>query len=239
MTHEGFIQHVKQAAIERIAPGSAERKRLDAAKLVYGIGGSGYRGITHYAGWHNGQNAQDFLEVTAKGEESPIQLAGTTLHELGHSLAGPGAGHGKAWKDACQVLGLNARAQGGQDYKPEDFDSALWESISQAIDLKDGKPNWNDQLAAITKLNIGGTFNPAALTLGRSAKYRPCPLGIGTRGGKSRGVGSGSRLRLYQCSCHVPVKVRVASDCFEAHCDRCGESFKQVLPATFRSEVTA
>jgi hypothetical protein len=235
VTHEGFIQHVRQLAIERVAPGSEERKRLDAAKLVYGIGGSGYRGITHYAGWHDGKQAQDFLEVTAKGEESPIQLAGTTIHELGHSLAGPGAGHGKAWKDACQVLGLNARAQGGQDYRPTDFDAALWESINKAVDLKDGKPNWNDQLAAITKLNLGGTFNPAALTgIGRVSKYRACPLGIGTRGGKSRGIGSGSRLRLYQCSCRHAVKVRVASDSFAAHCDVCGDAFKRVLPATFR-----
>ena len=35
----------------------------------------------------------------------------------------------------------------------------------------------------------------------------------------------GSRLRLWQCEC--PVKVRVASDDFEATCDVCGESFKQ------------
>lgn len=35
----------------------------------------------------------------------------------------------------------------------------------------------------------------------------------------------GSRLRLWVCAC--PVRVRVASDDFEATCDVCGESFKQ------------
>jgi hypothetical protein len=35
----------------------------------------------------------------------------------------------------------------------------------------------------------------------------------------------GSRLRLYQCSCEEPVKVRVASDTFQAQCLVCDELF--------------
>lgn len=35
----------------------------------------------------------------------------------------------------------------------------------------------------------------------------------------------GSRLRLYECSCEKPVKVRIASDTFSARCLVCGELF--------------
>lgn len=37
----------------------------------------------------------------------------------------------------------------------------------------------------------------------------------------------GSRLRLYQCQCPSPVKVRVASNSFQARCERCGGLFVQ------------
>lgn len=39
----------------------------------------------------------------------------------------------------------------------------------------------------------------------------------------------GSRLRLYQCGCDPAVKVRVASDAFQAHCDACDQPFVQVI----------
>lgn len=35
----------------------------------------------------------------------------------------------------------------------------------------------------------------------------------------------GSRLRLYECECAPPVKVRIASDEFQATCHRCGGLF--------------
>ncbi|HJT57819.1 MAG TPA: SprT-like domain-containing protein [Ktedonobacteraceae bacterium] len=38
----------------------------------------------------------------------------------------------------------------------------------------------------------------------------------------------GSRLRLYQCGCEPPVKVRVASDHFQARCLVCDSLFEQV-----------
>jgi hypothetical protein len=34
-------------------------------------------------------------------------------------------------------------------------------------------------------------------------------------------------MRLWQCDCPKPVKVRVASDNFQATCHRCGTSFKR------------
>ena len=39
----------------------------------------------------------------------------------------------------------------------------------------------------------------------------------------------GSRLRLYQCQCDPPVKVRVASDTFAAVCQVCDGAFVQVV----------
>src|SRR5262249_3334491 len=56
-----------------------------------------------------------------------------------------------------------------------------------------------------------------------------CPLGIGTQGGTSRGPGSGSRLRLYMCECERPIKVRVASDDFQARCLSCESKFQHVM----------
>lgn len=40
---------------------------------------------------------------------------------------------------------------------------------------------------------------------------------------------TGSRLRLYQCGCEPPIKVRVARDGFQAVCLLCEEPFTQVM----------
>jgi hypothetical protein len=213
MTHEGFIHTVRALVCQRLH--GKEREKLQQAKLVYGIGGGGYRGITCYEGWEHGGKKGELIEIAATGEESPIQLAGTTIHELGHCLCGPGFGHGKEWKAACSVLGLNAKAD-GQDYRPEDFDPDLWEDVNAIIELKDGKPLWKDPVAATGLI----TF---------TRKIRPCPLGIGSRGGKTRGPGSGSRLRLWICSCGI--RARVSSDDFQAICKRCGADFRAVTSA--------
>jgi len=50
------------------------------------------------------------------------------------------------------------------------------------------------------------------------------------RGSKSRGAGSGSRLRLWICDCQKPVKVRVASDDFRATCGLCAQPFHLDVP---------
>jgi hypothetical protein len=60
---------------------------------------------------------------------------------------------------------------------------------------------------------------------GVGPKLKPCTAGIGTRGGKSRGAGSGSRLRLFECECVPPVKARVARDEFAATCNCCNGAF--------------
>jgi hypothetical protein len=60
-----------------------------------------------------------------------------------------------------------------------------------------------------------------------SRRPGPCRQGIGTRGGCSRGIGSGSRLRLWICNCNPPVRVRVARDAFRAVCQDCRCAFKR------------
>lgn len=40
----------------------------------------------------------------------------------------------------------------------------------------------------------------------------------------------GSRLRLYECNCQPPVKVRVASDALQAQCLLCGNPFRLASP---------
>ena len=68
---------------------------------------------------------------------------------------------------------------------------------------------------------------PVAMQLpaGMTMKLKPCGAGVGTRGGKSRGAGSGSRLRLWECECVPPVKLRVARDELDITCNCCNSNF--------------
>lgn len=208
VTHEAYISQIRELAIDKVED-PAMRIRLQAAKLVYGSGMAGTRGVTFYAAWQKGE-AADFVEVCATGEESDVQLAGTTVHELAHVLAGPGSGHGPKWKAACKVLGLVVAEAAGQAYAPEHFAPALWAAVQQLPVPTDGGPVFQ----------VGQRLPGMGVV-----KPRPCPMGIGSRGGTSRGTGSGSRLRLWVCQCAAPVKVRVASDDFLATCQRCASAF--------------
>lgn len=204
LKREEFIHAVADIVLDRQPNDVKERCR---ARLSYGAGAPGLRGVTYYGRWSDPGTDEPipFVEICALGEEHPIQLAGTTIHELGHVLAGFGAGHGKAWKDACRQLGLRHVRAAGTVYSFACFDPDIRHIVSQLIEkLKEGRP-----------------------ANGFLTVPRPCPMGIGTRGGKSRGKGSGSRLRKWVCECEKPVIARVASDDFKAHCDCCGSAFKR------------
>jgi hypothetical protein len=190
MTHEEYIHAVRDISVARLND-EKSRAKLLAAKLTYGSGQRGVRGTCFYEAWQNG-DLHEFLEVCAAGEESHLQLIGTTLHELAHSLAGFGAGHSRKWKASARALGLIRAEAAGQAYVIEDLDSQLWARLSALPIPADGNPAFDlDE-------PIGAGQ--------RSAKTRPCPLGIGTRGGISRGQGSGSRLMKIACSqCNYPV----------------------------------
>lgn len=209
-THESFIHAVRAIVLPRVAD-PAQRARLADSKLVYGAGhGMGARGVTFYGAWANGTPGHDFLEVCAAGEETTVQIAGTTIHELAHCLAGNTAGHGAAWRAACKVLGLIHAEAGGQSYAPEHFAPDVWAAVESLPTPDDGRPTFASRGAG-----------PGIIA--RPVTPRPCPLGVGTRGGRSRGAGSGSRMRLWICECGV--KVRIASDDFRATCQRCNSSF--------------
>jgi hypothetical protein len=211
VTHEQFIHGVRAAAVQRLDDG--ERAAAMSAKLVYGAGeGTGRRGVTFYGAWQADKD-HPLCEVCAFGEDSPIQIAGTTLHELGHVLAGIGKGHGPDWKAACERLGLRYVRAAGTNYSPACFAADVRLAINALPAPTDGKPQ-----------GIGGMrANGTPLQL----KLRPCTAGVGAKGGKSRGTGSGSRLRKFVCACVPAVIARVARDEFNATCNACGTTFKQ------------
>jgi hypothetical protein len=215
MTHEQYIAAIRDIVLPRVTD-SATRAKLASAKLVYGAGTHGVRGVTYYGAWQNGEpHPLEFIEVTAQGEQNPLQLAGTTIHEFAHALAGLGSGHSKAWKDAAHVLGLVYAEAAGQEYAPAHFAPEVLEAIRAIPEPCDGKPQFN------------GGSGGLGLGIPLTGKFKPCPLGIGTRGGKSRGAGSGSRLRKFTCGCNPPVIARVARDEFNATCNECGTAFKR------------
>lgn len=207
-THEQFIHAVREIAVARL--NSEDRAAVLDAKLVYGAGSRHTRGVTYFGCWKNGHD-HAFAEVCAFGEDSPIQVAGTTLHELGHVLAGPGKGHGKGWIDACRKLGLHFVRAAGTRYSLACFAQDIRMAIAALPKPTDGKPQpFGGILSNGSPINI---------------KLRPCSAGIGVKGGKTRGAGSGSRLRKFTCGCGVIA--RVARDEFHAHCDDCGSEFKR------------
>lgn len=213
LTHEAFCHAVRAIACERIMDATQRQKLLDA-KLVYGAGSGTYRGVCHYGAWSNGE-PQAFIEIAASGEESAVQLAGTTIHETGHVLAGWSAGHDKEWKAACARLGLLNAMAVGHVYTSDSFPPDLWAKIAALGEPSDGTPTFGGR---------GVVVAPGMRVHGPAA----CPMGRGVKGGKSFGTGSG-RLRLWECECAKPVKVRVASDTFRAVCQVCGQPFHHVV----------
>lgn len=208
-THEQYIHAVRDIAVQLLSP--EDRAAVLDAKLVYGAGSRHTRGVTYFGCWKNGHD-HAFAEVCAFGEESPIQVAGTTLHELGHVLAGMGQGHGKGWVDACRKLGLvNIRAA-GTEYSLDCFVPEIRDQIAALPQPTDGKPQ-----------PIGG-FGANGVPL--QLKLSPCGAGIGAKGGKSRGAGSGSRLRKFVCGCGLIL--RAARDEINSTHNGCGTAFRRV-----------
>jgi len=206
-THEQYIQAVREIAGQRL--NDIERTAILDAKLVYGAGSKMVRGVTYYDCWKNGHD-HAFAEICAFGEESPIQVAGTTLHELGHILS-RGHGHGKGWIKACNRLGLRFVRAGGTRYNLACFAPDIRKAIAALPAPTDGRP-----------VPTGG-FNPNGQPI--QIKIRPCSAGVGVKGGKSRGQGSGSRMRKFVCSCGVIV--RAGRDELNATCNDCGTAFKR------------
>lgn len=207
-THEAFIASVAAMAIARLAD-PVDIAAVGGIKLVFGAGINGVRGITYFNRWKPGETeAKPFVEIAAFTKESWVQLAGTTIHELGHVLAGWEAGHAKPWHEACERLGLRRIRAAGTSYCLAHFAPELRLAIASLAKPDDGEPV---QSFSAQGLKVQG---------------KGCQAGVGTRGGKSRGAGSGSRLRLFECECVPPVKARVARDEFQATCQCCSSTFR-------------
>jgi hypothetical protein len=207
MTHEEFVTAIADVAAAKLS--SADQDKVRAVKLCYGNAPDGTRGITYFDRWNaKPGEAVPFVAINALHQESIVQLAGTTLHELGHVLAGWEAGHRKEWHEACDRLGLRCVKAAGTNYTWAHFAPDIRNAIVRLPRPVDGAP-----LPLVARPN------------GAAMHIKPCGAGFGTKGGKSRGAGSGSRLKLWECGCVPPMKVRVARPDFDATCNCCDSPF--------------
>lgn len=209
-THEMFVHRVAEIACSRLS--STEKAICANIKLAYGAGPDGTRGVTYYNRWGKADTKAPFVAINALHQVSLVQLAGTTIHELGHVLAGWEAGHGPDWKAACEKLGLRRIKAAGTEYIWSMFDRDIREFIATLPAPDDGTPQ---SLFGGEDFKIGK----------RKQGPKPCTAAIGVRGGTSRGAGSGSRLRLFECECVPAIKVRVARDEFNCTCNTCNTVF--------------
>lgn len=227
-THEELIQAVYGMALQLPTLTKEDKEKLRSIKLTYGAGPDGVRGITYYKLWSKqakGKDAQviPFVAVCATGQSDQLQVIGTTLHELGHVLAGWGAAHGPAWHAACERLGLVKVRAAGTEYSKENFieEYGFRAALLRLPKPKDGAP--------VTALQAGLPVDPLGGLLGGlgigTLKLKPCGAGYGAKGGKSRGKGSGSRLLKYSCGCTI-VRASAGAD-LKAVCSKCGKAFKQ------------
>jgi hypothetical protein len=205
-SHEKYISAIADIAASRLSGTDAAVVR--GIKLTYGAGPQGVRGVTYFNKWHaTSGSIVPFVEISAFNQESICQVAGTVLHELGHVLAPMGAGHGREWHVACAKLGLRRVKAAGTHYTWANFSPDIREAVTALRMPRDGKPH------------------AIELPRGMQPRLRRCGAGIGTHGGRSRGAGSGSRLRLWECSCEPPIKLRVARDALDITCNCCNFNF--------------
>lgn len=225
-THEHFIHAVRRIAAARLDGCNAgqETSNLLATKMVYGLAvNQSYYGACYRDSWSRGESTGAVIEISATQGVAPLDLAKVVIHECAHQVAGHAAGHGAAWKAECARLGLlDARATVGPKGEIGELAETLVAEVATLGDPRETDGAWK---------SASGFLPPILPPMGpRGGKGAPtCPSGRGSRGGKSRGPGSGSRLRLYLCGMSDPGcrRVRVSADDWRATCGACGEAFKQ------------
>ena len=224
-THENYINQVRDIALNYMGmddTGQSDFRHRN--KLVYGAGNPGTRGITYYERWENGHGPDEpacFIEICAFGESDPVQLAGTVIHEMAHALAGPDAGHSGDWKAMCRSMGLGMSRDCSGKCKGKHLPAAAGQRYSWALFA----PSVRHAIAALSSPTDGKPMSSFSFS-GLPVSVRPCGAGHGSRGGKSRGTGSGSRMKKYTCQCDKPVIIRHAGTELDATCNHCSSAFE-------------
>ena len=189
VTHEDYLAAVTRAVCAT-CPATADA--LNQVHLVFGAGPR-RRGLsTLHRVWGGGEAVDPLplVEIAAIGGLSPAETCHVLLHELAHVLA-PEGGHGAAWRHAARQVGLvRPRAT------PDVGELADWNAISPA-------------LCAVLQA-IPPPTEPAPAEFFEDRHRLPCGAGYGTRGGTSRGKGSGSRYLKVVCrhpGCGYQVRI--------------------------------
>ena len=199
VTHEDYLAAVATAVCEQYP---ATASSLSEVELVFGAGPR-RRGVRHRV-WGGGEAAEPLplVEIAAIGGLTPAATCHMVLHELAHVLA-PGFGHGREWRYAARQVGLmNPRAW------PDAGELNAWWAISPGIRAR---------LQAIAE-----PTERVPADFWEDWHRRPCGAGYGTRGGVSRGEGSGSRY--LKVVCEVPgcgYQVRVTRKWLALGAPRC------------------
>ncbi len=206
LSRKGYLLLVMFAIIELGRLNEEERKKLGSTQLLYGVGQPGVYGVCIYDKWVR-DGIQDVIQISAFYGVAPHEMWVTMTHELAHVLAGDDAAHGSVWRADAKRLGLmNPKATG----KPNigDLDPSLVAALRLIPLPTEGEPLSDEGGSRLTPRNKG------------------CTVGIGKRGGRTHGPGSG-RLRLWICDCARPRRVRIASDKFNARCLDCFSLFRR------------
>jgi len=230
-THEQYVQAIYRLALKAKLT-QQQKSVLRQVKITYGDRRPGVYGTTHFGQWHptaccGGKrkpkgHAHPLVTIAAMPGETSLELCNTVVHELGHVLAGIGKGHGPEWVAACKALGLaNAKAMGAADGW-SDFSPALRKGLRGLGLPTDGAP-----IAVKLALNDSGVPELVPADPG-PRPVRTCGAGIGTKGGKSRGAGAGSRYLLWECQCEQPTKLRTTRKDLRVRCLDCKRNFALV-----------
>ena len=201
VTHEDYLAAIATAVCEQYPATAAA---LGEVQLAFGTGPRRRTVGALHRVWSVGMahEPMPLVEIAAIGGLAPAETCHVVLHELAHVLA-PGFGHGREWRYAARQVGLmNPRAW------PDEGELAAWTAISPALRAK---------LQAIPE-----PTEPAPADFSEDWDRRPCGAGYGSRGGTSRGAGSGSRYM--KVVCQVPgcgYQVRITSKWLTLGAPRC------------------
>ena len=204
VTHEDYLAAVATAVCEQFPATAAS---LSEVQLVFGTGPRRRALAIRQRVWNGGEadTPLPLVEIAAIGALAPAETCHVVLHELAHVLA-PGFGHGRVWRYAARQVGLlNPRAW------PDMGELADWNAIAPAIRAR---------LQAIP-----APTERAPADFYEDWHRRPCGAGYGTRGGTSRGEGSGSRY--LKVVCQVPgcgYQVRITGKWLALGAPRCPRS---------------